>query len=926
MENFDEKLMKFLHDPIDKCFDIRTHERRAREYAEILGISNFDEKRGEIKGSDEIASCMERSVLPKVEKYGLKEEDLYQSFNEIRHPLSQGKLNVCSFDMKKEEIFKKIKEKFISIRNQLPSESKWKFFYLWRNLPDLIYEEFKNSLLGKFIPILPADTRIPDHSIWEHIKIASAVNGLWDKENKMLLQNNSLFLFTIGPVQSFISQARKTQDLFMGSFILSYLTFKAIEVVVKKIGPTNLIYPDLYGQPLMDWFLRNREKINLVNSFENYIDQPTIPNRFVAFLPTTDKVTIENFAKEVEKAVVEEWHRMVTKTLEKFGIKLGKNFINKQSMNFPEIYWAAIPLRKGNKDVNIKDFSEFFEKEEIKRWESLYNFLTWKDEKGNKYYPNIGVFYQLAYSTLEKSIGARKNLRDFKQKDEEGKKCHLCGEQEGIIKEGMGNLKVGKYISPTEGLCVKCFTKRGLDKYLGEIFGKKFKNFSFPSLAEIACSDFKERAINKARNEFIEYIEMFKKLLKEFEPIPFLPKLEKDYKKIIEENNIKNVDGMWFFEENLRVENLEEQFGIKPQKEELANLRKKIEKLTKTVGAPSSYYAVIMLDGDFMGEWLSGKRLPSLQNAYNSEIWRKIPQNFKNELTKNSFMDKKVLTPAIHAAISHAIRNYSIEIVRKVVEEEHLGKLIYSGGDDVLAFVNLKDLFEVIRKLRAGFSGHIKINEKGNIIVDWENVTGFVEKNGKYFLTMGPESSVSCGVVIAHYKIPLKLVIEKVREAEKEAKKMSGKDAFTIVLMKHSGELRKCTCNWIIRDKKFDVVEKIGNIVKYFTGKNEKNITLSRTFPYKLNRELARLKEKNGAVSVSSDILRTEMQRILKRSIEVRNEEEKRKKEKIVEELTELLSDLLWISGIGGNLTQFINLLEITSFISTEEKENVFKS
>ncbi len=33
--------------------------------------------------------------------------------------------------------------------------------------------------------------------------------------------NNHLFLFTLGPVQSFIAQARKTQDLYAGSETLS---------------------------------------------------------------------------------------------------------------------------------------------------------------------------------------------------------------------------------------------------------------------------------------------------------------------------------------------------------------------------------------------------------------------------------------------------------------------------------------------------------------------------------------------------------------------------------------------------------------------------------------------------------------------------------------------------------------------------------
>ncbi len=37
--NFEELLKRFLHDPIDKCFDIKTHEERAKEYADKVGIS-----------------------------------------------------------------------------------------------------------------------------------------------------------------------------------------------------------------------------------------------------------------------------------------------------------------------------------------------------------------------------------------------------------------------------------------------------------------------------------------------------------------------------------------------------------------------------------------------------------------------------------------------------------------------------------------------------------------------------------------------------------------------------------------------------------------------------------------------------------------------------------------------------------------------
>ncbi|MCX7735016.1 MAG: hypothetical protein N2254_09710, partial [bacterium] len=192
MSNFEEKLKAFLHDPIDKCFDIPGHEKRAESYADMINVSNV---RG-AKGPDMIASCMERSLLPK---------GVFQDFNEIRHPLSEGYLTVSNINPN--DAFNSIRETYEQIGKEIGNwEDKKKFLFLWRNLQDIIFEKAKSENWVKFLPILPADTRVPDHSIWEHLKIASSVLAFWD--GKTLIQNNSLFLFSIGPVQSFIGRAR----------------------------------------------------------------------------------------------------------------------------------------------------------------------------------------------------------------------------------------------------------------------------------------------------------------------------------------------------------------------------------------------------------------------------------------------------------------------------------------------------------------------------------------------------------------------------------------------------------------------------------------------------------------------------------------------------------------------------------------------
>jgi CRISPR-associated protein Cmr2 len=259
-----------------------------------------------------------------------------------------------------------------------------------------------------------------------------------------------------------------------------------------------------------------------------------------------------------------------------------------------------------------------------------------------------------------------------------------------------------------------------------------------------------------------------------------IPKL-----KLKKENaDIENIDGEWFLKENLVDEDkIKKKLGIK-EIGDLVAVQKALRKLTDKVKlkAKDKYYAIILFDGDNMGRWLSGELLPNLQYVYNSEIWGKLPDEFKKdlkEISKRINKGKRFLSPAIHATISHALRNYSIEFVRKIIEEEHLGKLVYSGGDDVLAFVSVYDLFEVMRKLRAAFSGHVRF-ENGNIKVDWSNESGFVEKDGMYLLTMGKNATASCGVAIAHYKMPLRMVLLKAQELRSWLDRLTLKSLFSL--------------------------------------------------------------------------------------------------------------------------------------------------
>ncbi len=58
-----------------------------------------------------------------------------------------------------------------------------------------------------------------------------------------------LLAFSLGPVQTFIASARSVRDLWTGSYLLSWLTCRAMRPVLDRHGPGAFVMPALAGQP-----------------------------------------------------------------------------------------------------------------------------------------------------------------------------------------------------------------------------------------------------------------------------------------------------------------------------------------------------------------------------------------------------------------------------------------------------------------------------------------------------------------------------------------------------------------------------------------------------------------------------------------------------------------------------------------------------
>ena len=189
---------------------------------------------------------------------------------------------------------------------------------------------------------------------------------------------------------------------------------------------------------------------------------------------------------------------------------------------------------------------------------------------------------------------------------------------------------------------------------------------------------------------------------------------------------------------------------------------------------PETYYALLKMDGDRMGAWIAGGD-ESLSIRYEQSWHTTIRQNIQgykgqSQTFKEYAESPRVNSPSRHSAITAALNDFSANIVRHVIEECFKGKLIYSGGDDVLAMLSVDDLLPAIVLLRAAYSGlHATVApETGQnmLSLGW----GYAMLNDRMFTMMGAKATASIGAIVAHNQAPLSAVLRDVDEAEKQAK------------------------------------------------------------------------------------------------------------------------------------------------------------
>lgn len=270
--NWDILLRAWLHDPVDKPADIRGHESRAERYASVVLNEAISISELKFRDADPAASAAERLPMPPVngdyENLAVSPE-ADQTLTVI-HPFS-GATRKIAAGLDSEAV-----EKALARLAPRHGGRKIDFLSLWRYAPETLSKE-----TGLDFEDFPAETRNPDHTLWHHLDTTAA----FALASHSGASRAALLSFKLAPVQPFIEASRSIRDLLTGSWLLSFLTFAAIEPVLEECGPTAFVYPSLRGLPLMDWWLRKQGVPN-VKLDPRELARPSIPHRFLAIVPS----------------------------------------------------------------------------------------------------------------------------------------------------------------------------------------------------------------------------------------------------------------------------------------------------------------------------------------------------------------------------------------------------------------------------------------------------------------------------------------------------------------------------------------------------------------------------------------------------------------------------------------------------------------
>ncbi len=835
------KLAARIHDPFEKALvllrDPAGHEGgTTRVLRDFLPLEQADEQA--VKRADWWASAADRPQWPGA----LADRVRWFDQPVLIHPLSGETIDLSRqgglADIDPTTLKTQSLKHFQRLAEDVGREPRKTLLAFWRFGGEL-RETDDNSKLGALWSLLPADTRVPDHSIADHLDLTSAFAGAFAADPA---GEAALLALSIGPVQPFIAAARSTSDLWAGSHLLSRLAWEAMKPVAETLGPDAILFPRLRGIPQVDLWLRDEMGLPAAwfedcewqksGTDANPLFAAALPNRFVAVVPAgRAKELAVRCRDHVRRWLQKTGREVVDRLLDAIGERKNPDLYCYQQMEaqlrgFPEVHWAAVPFslihpRNAEKqtDLDTLQLSEamapFFGVEpgrpagflDTEAWKVLSQAIRWED--GITFFaPNPGVLYPAVYDLTERVLAAAKSVRPFDPLEQRGWRCSLTGETEWLTLDA-ARLETS-YRQQTDTLWARVADKRPAWAKKGEHLG------ALPAIKRLWPTLFAEavgKALGKSGRQarfvvsthtmalahqldrWLEHGGLTADGIPEGYGNIALPK------KLVKKHHANPA-----LADARRLLSLLEEAGDSDDPQAAEQARRKVRDTLKQAGdfRLETYYGLLLMDGDHMGKMLSGDGDHAI--SYLESFHPKIRKSFEEKAKSNDRLQaygqqKRAVSPNRHLAISGALNDFSQHIVRHVVEEEHLGKLIYAGGDDVLAMLPVTDLLPAARRLRHAYSGVDPVREGGFRLKGLSLARGFAFLDGRLYRCMGKNATASAGLVVAHHRAPLQRVLRELRAAEKAAKQ-AGRDRLCLRVLKRSGGALNLVLPW---DEPLDV-------------------------------------------------------------------------------------------------------------------------
>ncbi len=582
------------------------------------------------------------------------------------------------------------------------------------------------------------------------------------------------FHFTLGPVQGFVSQARRTRDFWAGSFILSWLAAVAIQAVRHQGGTVEFPQPD---EDYMNWLVGKGKK-------GTEPTQGSIPNRFKGLVAKVNPNTFNPHA--VVESVQEAWKALAEEVwkadLANVSSIKQTNIWNRQINNFWDMSWVITNDKKDSSALDKrKNWRTYAPPEEpgvkcamMDGWQELSGAETPVKPESVK--------MEKFWKTVRDQANCTGMKSDLREKEA------LCAI--AFVKRRFSrhfhklDHTMSRYALLKDGELVKDENNKLVEKDGWQLKGWSWNGdipIAVPSVTYLAALHWLKKLLN---SEIVDT-----QLLKEFHDEAYLltGKSYGEFKTNIKclDNlkhshifgHLKRLDGNVFFETSLENTNI---FGVKKQDQakKVLNILKKIKKNAE-LPDPTPFYAILLMDGDSLGMHMSNQDM--------------------------------------HYSITQGLADFT-DGVPDIVKDNN-GFLIYAGGDDVLAILPLEDAITCAAKLREHYLKCFK--EKPN---------SDLEKHRYYIPT-----TLSGAIEFTHINMPLTSVLKDAHNLlDDVAKDGSGRDALAIRVWKRGGLQLEWSQPWEIAINTKTGKTHLEEIVDNFQNTDKNDSQFSNKFFYKI--------------------------------------------------------------------------------------------